>query len=88
MMRGRERNPWIFLLLLLVGVVIGGFLGEFFKQLGIFEFLNYGATFGVSPATPFILDLGILQLSFALLVNINIFSIIGIVLAVIVFRKM
>ncbi len=87
-MRGRQRNPWLLLLLLLVGVVIGGFLGELFRHLGIFEFLNYGATFGISPATPFILDLGILQLSFALLFNINIFSIIGIVLAVIVYRKM
>ncbi len=87
MMR-RQKNPWIFLLLLLVGIVIGGFLGEMLLEFGPLKFLDHGESFGIALNRPFVLDLSIIQLSFALMININIFSIIGIIFAIVIFNKM
>lgn len=87
MMRREAKNPWVLLLLLLVGVVIGSFLGEFFSNNPYLGFLNFGKQFGISLDNPFLLNLGIIQLSFALMFNINIMSIIGIILAIVIFSK-
>ncbi|MBZ4645004.1 MAG: hypothetical protein PWR27_778 [Petroclostridium sp.] len=87
-MMKRERNIWLLLLLLLVGVVIGGFLGEFLSRYPYLSFLSYGKQFGISLDKPFLLDLHILKLSFALIFNINIASIIGIILSVVIFSKL
>ncbi|MDK2800732.1 MAG: hypothetical protein PWP27_774 [Clostridiales bacterium] len=87
-MMKRERNTWIFVLLLLVGIVIGGFLGEFLSQYKYLAFLNYGKEFGINLNRPLLLDLNIMKLSFALLFNINIASIIGIIISIIIFTKL
>ncbi|MGE4282703.1 MAG: DUF4321 domain-containing protein [Clostridia bacterium] len=84
----RESNVGLLLLLLMVGVVIGGFLGEFLSQYQYLEFLSYGKTFGINMDKPFLLDLSIVKLSFALLFNINIASIIGIITSIVIFSKL
>ncbi|WHH61057.1 DUF4321 domain-containing protein [Petroclostridium sp. X23] len=84
----RQGNVGLLLLLLMVGVVIGGFLGEFLSQYKYLGFLNYGGRFGINPDTPFLLDLSIIKLSFALLFNINIASIIGIISSIVIFNKL
>ena len=83
-----QRNLWLFILLLAIGIVIGGFIGEFLAQYKHFSFLNYGKTFGIGLDRPFFLDLRIIQLSFALIFNINIASVLGIILAIIVYKKL
>ena len=84
----RQRNTWLFILLLLIGIVIGGFIGEFLAQYKYFSFLNYGKSFGIGLDRPFFLDLKIIQLSFALIFNINIASVLGIILAIIIYKRM
>ena len=78
------KNGWALLLLILVGVVLGGFLGQLAAGNTAFSWLNYGQTFGLS--SPLVLDLGILVLTFALTIKITIAGIIGIVLAIIIYR--
>lgn len=87
-MMKRERNPWVFVMLLLVGVVIGGVLGEFLSQFPYLAFLKYGQTFGIDLSRPLYLDLSIIKLSFAAIFNINIASIIGVVISIIIFNKL
>jgi hypothetical protein len=68
----------------LAGIVLGGFLGQLASGISVLSWLNYGQTFGLTQ--PLVLDLGILTLTFALTVKITIAGIIGIVLAVIIYR--
>lgn len=78
--RRMRKNNWACFLLILAGIVIGGFIGNLFPS----SFLNYGQTFGL--AEPLILDLGILCITFGLTIKITVASIIGIVIGIIVYR--
>lgn len=78
------KNYWTLLIMILAGVVLGGFLGQLTAGIPALSWLNYGQTFGLS--SPLVLDLGILVLTFALTIKITIAGIIGIVLAIIIYR--
>ena len=75
-----RKNYWACFLLILAGIVIGGFIGNLFPS----TWLNYGQTFGLT--SPLVLDLGILCITFALTIKITIASILGIVVALIIYR--
>lgn len=75
-----KKNSWACFLLILGGIVIGGFLGELFPV----SWLNYGQTFGLT--NPIVLDLGILVISFALTIKITVASILGVILAIIIYH--
>ena len=76
----RSKNNWALLLLILAGIVIGGFIGD----LTNIAWLNYGRTFGLT--SPIVLDLGVLVITFALTIRITIASIIGVIIAILVYR--
>lgn len=78
------KNYWALAMMLLAGVVLGGFIGQFTANIPALSWLNYGQTFGLS--TPLILDLGILVLTFGLTIKITIAGILGIVLAILIYR--
>jgi len=84
-MARREKNVWVFLIFLLSGLVVGGLLGEIANNVEFLSWLSYGNSFGL--ATPIELDLSVLKLTFGLMFNINIASIIGMVLAVLIYQK-
>lgn len=84
-MATREKNIWILLVFILSGLVIGGLLGELATKVDFLWWLGYGQSFGLS--SPIQLDLSIVQISFGLMVKINISSIIGMIVAIIVYRK-
>lgn len=81
----KEKNMWILLIFILSGIVVGGLLGEFAKNVSWLWWLGYGEQFGISD--PLILDLSIIKLSFSLMFKINIASIIGMVISVFAYRK-
>lgn len=74
------KNGWISLIIVLAGLVLGGFIGTLFPN----SILNYGQTFGLT--NPMVLDLGIIVLTFAFTIKITIASILGIVIALLVLR--
>lgn len=76
----RGKNYWACFLMILAGIVIGGFIGELFPG----TFLSWGQSFGLD--SPLVLNLGILVLTFGLSIKITIGSIIGIVIAIIIFK--
>lgn len=76
----KGKNNWACFLMILAGIVIGGFIGNLFPS----TWLNYGQTFGLS--NPLILDLGILSITFALTIKITVASIIGIILSIMIYR--
>ena len=81
----KEKNPLVFIIFLLCGIVIGGLLGELSKSVSWLSWLSYGQSFGFS--NPFTLDLGVLELTLGLMIKINVASIIGIVIAIFTYRK-
>lgn len=82
MAKNNNRNIGLLIILLLTGLVIGGFLSSILgKYLPI---LNFGYSMGVSPHT---WDLNIIKLTFGISLKINIFGIIGLAIAYIAYRK-
>ena len=78
------KNLWALALLILIGVVIGGLIGQLVSGVPALTWLNYGQTFGLTQ--PVILDLGILVITFALTINITIAGILGVILAIVIYR--
>ncbi len=78
------KNKWSLLLLLLAGVVLGGFLGQLLGGLSAFQWLNFGQSFGL--ASPVVLDLGILTITFAMTIKITVGGILGILIAILIYR--
>lgn len=86
MARKSSQNIWVLVLLMLAGVVLGGFIGNALGGISALSWLNYGSSFGLS--SPLVLDLGVLTLQFGLTIRFTIAGIIGIVLAFLIYRKM
>lgn len=81
----KEKNIWILILFLLCGIVVGGLLGELASKVSFLSWLSYGEEFGL--ATPVELNLSVIKLTFGLIFKINISSIIGIILAIFIYKK-
>ncbi len=75
-----KKVNWTFIVLVLIGFVIGRFIGTYFDG----TFLNYGQSFGLSE--PVVLDIGFIILTFGLRIQINIASVIGVIIALVIYR--
>ena len=84
-MATKEKNIWILLIFILSGLVVGGLLGELASRVDWLWWLSYEQQFGLE--TPIVLDLSVLKLTFGLMFKINIASIIGMVLAIFIYKK-
>ena len=84
MKRAGGKNSWALFLLMLAGIVLGGFIGTHTADMPGFAWLNYGQSFGFD--NPIVLNLGILVITFALNIKITIASIIGLVISAIIYR--
>ncbi len=78
------KNNWALFLLLLSGIVLGGFIGELTSGISGLSWLSYGKSFGFQ--NPIILDLGILVITFGLSIKITIASIVGVLVAIFIYR--
>lgn len=84
-MKGAGRkNSWALFLLILAGIVLGGFIGMLTSDVSALSWLGYGQTFGLEE--PIVLNLGILVITFGMTIKITISSIIGVILAIIIYR--
>ena len=80
----RSKSSWTLLLLLLSGIVLGGFIGEMASSVPGFGWLNYGEAFGLN--NPLVLNFGILVITFGLTIRITMASIIGVIIAILIYR--
>lgn len=81
----KEKNIWILLIFILSGLVVGGLLGEIAGKVDFLWWLGYGQSFGLT--SPLELDLSIIKITFGLVFKINIASIIGMVIAIFIYKK-
>lgn len=79
-----SKNAWALFLLVLAGIVLGGFIGMLAEGVSALGWLGYGQTFGLEK--PIVLNLGLLVLTFGLTIKITIASIVGVVIAIIIYR--
>ncbi len=84
-MATKEKNIWILLIFILSGLVVGGLIGNLASYVDWLWWLSYSQSFGLE--NPVVLDLSVLKITFALMFKINISSIIGMVLAIFIYKK-
>ena len=84
-MATKEKNIWILIIFILSGLVIGGLLGELAGKVDWLWWLSYSQSFGLE--SPIVLDLSVLKITFALMFKISVSSIIGMGLAIFIYRK-
>ena len=79
-----RKNFWILLIMLLAGIVLGGFMGQLANGISWLSWLNFGQSFGLDP--PLVINFGILVITLGLTIKITMASIIGIAIALIIYR--
>ena len=84
-MATRDKKFWILLIFLLAGLVIGGLLGKLAGSIPALWWLSYGQSFGLT--SPIVLNLSVLQITFGINIEINIASIIGLLIGVFIYRR-
>ncbi len=85
-----HRGLGLLLVAIVAGLVIGSLLGELFGQVVSAEWLRdlltRGPTIGLT--TPATLDLRLLSITFGMVFKVNVVGVLGIIIAVIAFRKL
>ncbi len=79
-----NKNFWILLILLLTGIVLGGFLGSLADGVPWLSWMNFGQSFGLDE--PLVLNLGMLVITFGLSIKITMASILGVAAALFIYR--
>jgi hypothetical protein len=74
----KYKNGWLLWLFILIGIA------ELTASVHALSWLSYGQSFGLD--NPLVLNLGVLVITFALQIKITIASIIGVILAIIIYR--
>jgi len=80
----------VLLVVLILGALIGSVIGEVIGTLAPGGYLEKVFSKGVNPgiAPPVVLDLKVITLTFGLTMKINLASLLGIVLALLIYRKL
>lgn len=84
-MATKEKNIWILIIFILSGLVVGGLLGELASKIDWLWWLSYSQSFGLE--SPVVVDIGVMKITFALMFKISVSSIIGMVLAIFIYKK-
>lgn len=79
-----SKSPWLLLILLVIGGMIGSLLGAAFGN--VVPILNYNfETIGLAPTT---VNLLVVTVTFGLLLKLNVASIVGFLAALLIYFKM
>lgn len=78
-----SEKKWVFIIVLLTGIVLGGLIGKFAEGVPSLWWLNYGNEFGLNK--PVSLNLTVLKIEFGVTISITVSSIIGMILAIFVY---
>jgi hypothetical protein len=84
-----KKTPWLLIFFIIVGGLFGGVLGEVLKSLSpegpLRDFFLKAYTLGLDP--PFTLDLRLISLTLGMTFKLNLFSFLGILLGVYIYKQ-
>ena len=80
----------VLLVILILGALVGSVIGEVVAALAPGSYLEAVFSKGINPglSPPAVLDLKVITLTFGLTLRINLASLLGIVLAMLIYRKL
>lgn len=78
------RNPWLLVILLVIGGLIGSLIGTFLAEFLPILGYNFPAI-GLSPVT---LDLMVLSITFGVVLQLNLASIVGFIIALFIYYRL
>ena len=84
-MATKDKNIWILIIFILSGLVVGGLLGQLAANVEWLSWMGFGQQFGLTD--PVTLDLSVIKLTFGMVFKINVASIIGMAIAIFIYRK-
>lgn len=82
----RAKNSFLFILFVVSGIVLGSLVSYLCASSGALSWLSYGLDFGVSNASPMVIDLHIMKITFGFSLSINISQIIFVMLSLVIYR--
>ncbi|GAA0122066.1 MAG: DUF4321 domain-containing protein [Clostridium argentinense] len=85
-MKNSERKTREYIFVILLAAISGSFIGEVLsKSIRFLDIL--GKSYSIGLSEPFLLDLKVIGITFGIHFNINLMSVICVILAIILFRK-
>lgn len=88
--RSFGKNNWALFLFVLIGIVLGSFLGHITRDSKAFSWLNYCLDFSIGDTSDrniVTLNLVVLVIHFGLRIKITIGSIIGVIASIFIYKK-
>ncbi len=85
MRKPQNNNAFTLCLTLALGIIIGGFAGDFFVSVfPYFKWLGYGKQFGLT--SPLVIDLGVIMFQFAFSVKMTVAGLIGLFISALIYK--
>ena len=81
------KKNFFFFFYLVAGIVLGALLAHLCADVPFLSWLAYHVSFGLSPETPFVLDLAVMQLSFGVHVGIYVAQVLTISIAMFIYER-
>ena len=72
----KYKNGWFLILFILIGIVLGGLIAEITSGIPALSWLSYGQSFGA----------GLMESPVSIQIKITIASIIGVILAIVIYK--
>ncbi len=86
-MRGSEKSTGFLIFVIFLGAICGSLVGDLLGvNIKALQFLKN--IYAVGTPKPLTLDLKVLSLSFGINFNINLMSILGVIMAILLYRKL
>ncbi len=88
--RSLGKNYWALFLLILLGIVVGSFIGHLTKEINFLSWLNYAFDFSIgdSKSNTVTLNLVVIVIRFGLRLKVTIGSAIGAIASVFIYKKL
>lgn len=84
------KNNWVLFVIILLGIVVGSFLGQLATKIEVLKWLNSGIDFALGDAegsNVVTLDLGVFVVHFGFMLKITIGSVIGAIASVFIYKR-